>query len=376
MISRTEPTTPLPPPTLALGPVRVELGSGRVQRGPVESQLRPLELSLLRRLYREVGGTVSPDVLLRDVWGYHTHSRSRTLAMTIARLRAQVEVDPAEPGYLITVHGEGYALLRPVPAPLTAPLGREAVLEAVGAWVRDGLGQLLTLYGPGGTGKSLVLRALGRRIRPGGHGVVYVDAESEGPEALADALRPCSVPRLVLADLGILPSDVLAPLLATGWGPHRLVVAARSMLDHRSEAALLVPPLDADTSAAMLDPRWPDALRSGIAEVCGGLPLALILARSAPTPPPGPSGASLWLDGLQAADGPPRHRSLSANLASTLDSLTTDAMQAWRHLHARRPEESVVDELLRAGVVAWCGDRLVRSALVVGRLDETRRIPG
>ena len=54
---------------------------------------------------------VSREQLLRDVWGYHQFSVTRTVDNYIAKLRMQLEPRPHEPRYIVTVHGSGYELL-------------------------------------------------------------------------------------------------------------------------------------------------------------------------------------------------------------------------------------------------------------------------
>ena len=46
--------------------------------------------------------------MLREVWGYRGHSRSRSADNTILRLRAKIEAAPARPAHVLTVHGVGY----------------------------------------------------------------------------------------------------------------------------------------------------------------------------------------------------------------------------------------------------------------------------
>ena len=54
---------------------------------------------------------MSREQLLRDVWGYHQLSVTRTVDNYMAKLRTHLEPQPHEPRYIITVHGSGYQLL-------------------------------------------------------------------------------------------------------------------------------------------------------------------------------------------------------------------------------------------------------------------------
>ncbi len=69
------------------------------------------EFELLRYLITHRNEVVSREQLLRDVWGYHQLSVTRTVDNYIAKLRTQLEPKPHEPRYIITVHGSGYQLL-------------------------------------------------------------------------------------------------------------------------------------------------------------------------------------------------------------------------------------------------------------------------
>ncbi len=76
---------------------------------------RPVNLSarefqLLRFLIQHRGETVSRDVLLRDVWGDGAKIYTRTVDMRIASLRQQLEDDPKQPKFILTVQGLGYKL--------------------------------------------------------------------------------------------------------------------------------------------------------------------------------------------------------------------------------------------------------------------------
>jgi two-component system response regulator RegX3 len=47
--------------------------------------------------------------LLEQVWGAAADLETRTVDMTIAKLRRKIERDPARPAIVVTVQGAGYA---------------------------------------------------------------------------------------------------------------------------------------------------------------------------------------------------------------------------------------------------------------------------
>ena len=75
--------------------------------------LSPKGFGVLRLLAGRTGEVVSRETLLNEVWGYEAMPTTRTVDNQVAQLRAALEVNPAEPRYLITVHGVGYVLRSP-----------------------------------------------------------------------------------------------------------------------------------------------------------------------------------------------------------------------------------------------------------------------
>src|ERR1017187_1690804 len=69
------------------------------------------EFDLLKYFVRRRGETIGRDELLDKVWGLRVYPLSRTVDNHISKLRQKIERLPAEPEYLITVHGSGYKFL-------------------------------------------------------------------------------------------------------------------------------------------------------------------------------------------------------------------------------------------------------------------------
>jgi DNA-binding response OmpR family regulator len=95
----------------SFGDVTVRLRQRLVTRGGRRVPLSAREFELLRYLIAHRGEVVSRAQLLRDVWGYHHLSITRTVDNYVAKLRTQLEQDPHDPRYIVTVHGSGYQLL-------------------------------------------------------------------------------------------------------------------------------------------------------------------------------------------------------------------------------------------------------------------------
>jgi two-component system alkaline phosphatase synthesis response regulator PhoP len=90
------------------GTIRVDLRGTEVTRDGKVVNLSAREFQLLRFLIEHRGETLSRDVLLRDVWGYGAKIYTRTVDMRVANLRQQLEDDPKQPRFILTVQGLGY----------------------------------------------------------------------------------------------------------------------------------------------------------------------------------------------------------------------------------------------------------------------------
>jgi DNA-binding response OmpR family regulator len=93
------------------GDVKVNVRQRLVLRKGRRLALSAREFELLRYLLAHRNEIVSREQLLRDVWGYHQLSVTRTVDNYIAKLRTQIEPRPHEPRYIVTVHGSGYQLI-------------------------------------------------------------------------------------------------------------------------------------------------------------------------------------------------------------------------------------------------------------------------
>ena len=82
-----------------------------VLRAGVAISMTSLEFKLLRFFITNAGRVLSREALLTDVWGYHAYPTTRTVDNLILRLRQKLEIDPAHPTHLLTVHGTGYKFL-------------------------------------------------------------------------------------------------------------------------------------------------------------------------------------------------------------------------------------------------------------------------
>lgn len=93
------------------GEVELDFRRQRATKAGQPLRLTAREFDLLKYFLRRQGETISRDELLDKVWGLTAYPLSRTVDNHIAKLRQKIERSPAEPEYLITVHGLGYKFL-------------------------------------------------------------------------------------------------------------------------------------------------------------------------------------------------------------------------------------------------------------------------
>ena len=96
------------PAVIEAGPVRMDVERHVVAVRGEGISLPLKEFELLELLLRNTGRVLTRAQLIDRVWGSDYVGDTKTLDVHVKRLRAKVEVDPAEPRHLVTVRGLGY----------------------------------------------------------------------------------------------------------------------------------------------------------------------------------------------------------------------------------------------------------------------------
>lgn len=281
----------------------LDLLRGVVERDGEAIALSSREVAALAVLAEHSPEAVDETTLLQKAWGYRT-TKTRTVSMTMSRLRGKVERSPRSPEVVLTVRGVGYRLVLTTPPAADGPpreptrrtlLGRGDEVARVARLWGEGR-RAVELVGPGGVGTS----TLARHLAPDAtwvplQGIVRteglirrlceaLDLEGADGEAVLRRALPDAGPMVLdavsdldadaVAFLGRLLPDAEGPVLLTGRHPlglgARVAVGPLAPADAlallqlaRHEADL--PPVDAAAARPVLD------------EV-GGFPLGLVLA--------------------------------------------------------------------------------------------------
>ena len=98
----------------ATGPIEhngltIDLQRRRAVLDGEEVGLTPLEFEILITLARDPGVVLSREQLMDRVWGYRDYAGGRVVDSHVARIRRKLKEDGAEPRFIRTVHGVGYA---------------------------------------------------------------------------------------------------------------------------------------------------------------------------------------------------------------------------------------------------------------------------
>jgi DNA-binding response OmpR family regulator len=101
-------TSPEQEAAIELGDLRIDPAARRVFVRGEEALLTQREFDLLLFMARHPGQVFSRNQLMDAVWRYAFYTDTSTVTVHIRRLRAKIELDPAEPRHIQTVWGVGY----------------------------------------------------------------------------------------------------------------------------------------------------------------------------------------------------------------------------------------------------------------------------
>ncbi|MFE2757623.1 response regulator [Actinosynnema sp. NPDC059335] len=113
ILRRAVPALPPKSHVYLIGDLRLDVAAMVVTRNGEELNLTSTELRLLAEFAEHAGQVLSRQTLLKRVWDYGFAGDSRLVDAAVARLRAKIEREPANPVLLRTVRGFGYRLVKP-----------------------------------------------------------------------------------------------------------------------------------------------------------------------------------------------------------------------------------------------------------------------
>jgi DNA-binding response OmpR family regulator len=100
--------TPVHDPPAVAGPLTVDPSRRQARLDDREIELTAHEFELLYLLARNKGIVFSREALMDRIWGNDTHITERSVDTLVKRVRRKIEIDPADPQFILTVWGTGY----------------------------------------------------------------------------------------------------------------------------------------------------------------------------------------------------------------------------------------------------------------------------
>jgi two-component system, OmpR family, KDP operon response regulator KdpE len=97
-------------PLILTGPLAIDLISRTVSLNKRQIQLTRKEYRLLHILATHIGGVVTHDLLLAELWRGSQRDNIQYLRTLVRKLRQKIEADPNHPRLLVTESGVGYRL--------------------------------------------------------------------------------------------------------------------------------------------------------------------------------------------------------------------------------------------------------------------------
>ncbi len=109
VLRRTEMATPSPHGLIQVDErLKIDFDRREVWVDEKLVKLRPTEYRLLYHLVQNAGWVITHDQLLAKVWGYEYRDEPHYVRLYINYLRKKLEMDPANPRYILTERGIGY----------------------------------------------------------------------------------------------------------------------------------------------------------------------------------------------------------------------------------------------------------------------------
>ena len=95
---------------MLFGDITIDLARREAHGAAGDLHLTPLEYRVLECLARQAGMIVTPNQLIKEVWGPDRLGDTRSLRACLKNLRQKIEPNPSRPQFIVTETGLGYRL--------------------------------------------------------------------------------------------------------------------------------------------------------------------------------------------------------------------------------------------------------------------------
>jgi two-component system, OmpR family, KDP operon response regulator KdpE len=98
------------PDKVSVGELEINYKKRLVTLAGKEVHFTPIEYKIICLLSQNIGKVLTHDFIIREVWGPYTNE-IQALRVNMANIRRKLEVNPAEPKYIVTEVGVGYKMV-------------------------------------------------------------------------------------------------------------------------------------------------------------------------------------------------------------------------------------------------------------------------
>lgn len=95
---------------ITVGDLEINYGKRLVSIAGKDIHLTPIEYKIMVLLSKHIGKVLTHDYIIKEVWGPYTNE-IQALRVNMANIRRKLEVNPAEPKYIVTEVGVGYRMV-------------------------------------------------------------------------------------------------------------------------------------------------------------------------------------------------------------------------------------------------------------------------
>lgn len=95
---------------IIIGSLCIDFEKRIVKVDDKEVHLTPIEYKIIVLLSKNVGKVLTHDYIMKEIWGPYLNE-NQTLRVNMANIRRKIEVNPAEPKYIVTEVGVGYRMV-------------------------------------------------------------------------------------------------------------------------------------------------------------------------------------------------------------------------------------------------------------------------
>lgn len=97
---------------LKIRDLEIDFISNCIRRNGEEMPLTQVESQLLKYLVQQEGNVLTREQIMEDVWGHDYLLSTRTIDTHVTHLRQKIEINPAQPRHIVTVHRVGYKFIK------------------------------------------------------------------------------------------------------------------------------------------------------------------------------------------------------------------------------------------------------------------------